>query len=313
MATAVESYLTDHDRDLYRRWRAGAPVPARNLAGGGQIWVDALVRLMRGRSHVQAVRRRGLAIARRDGLWEPAPPLGDVDALAYGYRCLAAAARAGRPVPAMARGGEDAVYHYGADVCRRWMTAYAQADEGCPYGPAASERDLCARSMLPPCGPHFEFWRLVADTRPIVVAAPSGRLIDGARRLSFHAALGRRSPGVLVERRAYDGEQAEREAVVRLNAANPALSMEARVRLAECLRPDFRREAARNCGRARYHVPEWSSGLPAVGRRGAPRKPPRPRRVNDRLADVVGVRRPTYEAYLRRLSAPVAEGAAAAA
>ena len=315
VAAAVEFFRTESMRDAYWGWRGGKAPPARYLAGGGQFWVDDEVWHMRWRSHVEEARRRAHAIARRDGLWEPAPPMSYVvDDQAYGSRCLAAAARAGRPAPAMARGGRDAVHAYGVDVRRRWEAAYAESDEGCPYASGMGWKECpCARTMLPPCGPYFAFWSLIADMRPIVVAVESGCLIDGARRLSFHAALGARSPGVPVERRAYGGEQAEREAIVALNAGNPAMPPIERVRLAEAMRPYYRREAARNCGRARYEVPEWSSGLPAVGRRGAPREPPRPRRVNDRLAALAAMRRPTYERHLARLSAPVAEGAVTAA
>lgn len=299
--------FVDHGEELaYRLWLDGGC----ELAGAARVdedgwWVTREVEILRDRTVMAAGEKRFRAAARRQGLFVRPPPVREGEGvpddpavlLAYGRRVAEESAAAGRPVQAKS---DEELRSLGADRWRRFVVIARRLPV---WGEVvrAAERSYWRRL------PHAEFWLLVADARPVVISATSGRLIDGARRLAAHAAAGRRSPGVWVVRREYADDAAELEDVVRLNAANPALSPVDRVRLAECLRPAYRAEAARNSGRPGGEFTDLSSRLPTRGRRSGRRlkrrKAGAPVRVAERLADAAGMSRLTYEKYGRLLNA----------
>ena len=315
VAAAVESWLSPRHRQAYERWLAAG-------ADGGQprakFYLDHYVQSIRFAAHVRTVRAKAKRIAYGDALLEPPPPLHLYleDDLAYGRHCHDIALRRG--IPTVEPRSDEAFRTYGASVRARWHAAYRRADEGCPYPPGGGlgaqayqpSGGLCALAYPPSPPPYAAFWRLVADERPVVISRTSGRLIDGLRRVEAHRAAGGRSPGVPVEWREYDDEQYELIDVCALNAKNPDLPPAVRAAIAAAPSEHYRRQAARNSGRSRYHEPEWSGPPPptAGGRRGPPRPPKPPVRVVDRLAALAGMSRPTFEKYRPR----DAEGAAGA-
>lgn len=256
------------------------------------------VAVLRGRVRLADWREEVRAAGRRAALFGPLPPHSTLDVvpddpaalLDYGRDFKAAMVAAGHDVSAST---DAELTRYGRS---RWE-AWGRVMRRCPF-PWVVYREARNRIV-----PHARFWWLVADTRPVVISARTGRLIDGLRRLRAHVVAGDRSPGVPVVWLDYADDAAEREAVVRLNAANPALPSLGRVRLAEYLRPAYRRQAAANSGRRGGEFTDLSGTLRQVGRLGAKlkRKDGGAVRVNERLADVAGLSRKTYELYRRRL------------
>lgn len=300
---APAKFMAWRERLAFEDWVAGGCEVEWPQVDSAGYWLTREVEVCRDREAMAAWRRDMTARARRAKLFEPPPPAGEGEEapddraalVAYGRRCLSAAADRGAPPPVKAPAGDVEVAEYARRVWGRWASLMRRAP---------SIADVVARSYCRRV-PHAEFWRLVADMRPVVISATSGRLIDGLRRVEAHLAAGRRSPGVPVVRRAYESDHAEREAVVRLNASNPALSPLARVRLAEWMRPAYRAVAARNSGRPGGELIDLSGALPTKGRRGRrlKRKKGAAVRVDDRLADLAGMSRPTFVKYLARAPA----------
>ena len=202
---------------------------------------------------------------------------------------------------------EMAVSYFWDENDRRQYSDWVH--RGCPsyWGPVDDGFFVCNEVRILRRGneesrrqvPHAEFWRLVADKRPVVISSTTGRLIDGLRRINAHRAAGRRSPGIHARRRSYRSEVAEFIDVIRRNAGNPALPLAERVRLAERLRPAYLPEAAeeedaRNSG--------WPAGgfidLSGALARGRPRTPAH---VDRLLAAAAGVTRAVYAHWLAAL------------
>lgn len=294
---AVQTFAHLGEAARLARWiEAGRPAGEGNPTGGGRVWITGEVRDIRYRTHVREVRRKAEAIARRRDLREPQPYRDEHELDAdYGRRCVRVGSRREgyrRPGPI---DDADCMQEYGRRIRRRWNSVYEAADEDCTWRVLGGGRLECARERVKLPKGH-EYWTLVADRRPVVIAAESGRLIDGLQRILAHRLAGDRSPGIPVEYREYDNDSAaELEDVCRLNASHPDMPPLAAVQIASAMIPHYRREAARNSGQSRYREPEWSSDMPAYGRHGRRRKAPLPRRVSDRLAALCDMRRPTFE------------------
>ena len=305
-ADAAAALAHWRDKRDYLEFRQWAGDPRRNI-DRPQVNEDGFfecseVRTLRDQWWLSTWRNETRAAAKVSGIYEPPPDFGvdevptDPDMLeGYGEECRAALAEKGM-APDKPETREVAIRR-GRAAWGRWVRLArrmppARVISGRSYGEIV---------------PHRRYWELVADTRPIVISARTGRLIDGLRRLDAHLAAGRRSPGVHVVRRAYPDDAAEREAVIALNASNRAIGPLARVALAELLRPAYRRQAAKNSGRPGGEFTDLAGKLPTVGRRGArpkKRREGRAVRTNERLAAVAGMSRPTYEKYLRLLQVP---------
>ena len=265
---------------------------------------------MRDRVIMADWRRTVRQYAARHGVYEPPPP--DIDAAAGAPGDQAAMLEYGRQCREVLRGKGAEVRAKSdkelAALGRRAWHGWARILRLRPPPAASIDRSYCRRIS------DGALWALVADRRPILLSTRvAGRpiLLDGERRLLAHLAVGRRSPGANVLQLSYSGPAEEREVIVAANAANPALPAAERVRIAEHLRSEYRRAAARNSGRPGGEYRDLSGTLPRVGRRGARlrRRRDAPVRVNDRLAHLAGMSRNTYERHLRRLRAAGPEAA----
>ena len=281
----------------------GRPADARAPDG---FYVDPVVSYLRWRRHIEGAPKAARAYAAGHAILRPEPdvvinpwPQADEE---YGRRCVEYSQARSWPLPEITPDFDFEAY--GRRRRAAWIGAYGRSDRNCQYSHLRGRARFCALMRLPPRVPHHEFWSLVADERPVIISATSGRLIDGLRRVEAHRAAGDRSPGVPVEWRVYEDDDEEFSAAVEANGANPHLDRLDRARIVDpALRDKFRREAARNSGHARYEEPRHSSAVPDVGPTGRPRRPPKPVRVNDRLAAAAGMSRPTFERCLRQAAA----------
>lgn len=301
--SAVDRFADVGEAIRYHAWLAdGCQRGGREVASDG-FWVGLEVNVMRDRAIMAGWRRTVRRYAARNDVYEPPPPNidagpsapGDAAAmLAYGRQCREVLLAKGAEVKAKS----DREL---AALGRRAWHAWARILRLRPPPTEAIARSYCRQIR------DGALWSLVADRRPILLSTrTAGRpiLLDGHRRLLAHAAVGRRSPGVNVLQTSYADLAEEREAIVTANAASPALAAVDRVRIAECLRPAYRRKAARNSGRPAGEFRDLSGTLPRVGRRGArlKRRPAaRAVRVNERLAAAAAMSVNTYERHLRRL------------
>lgn len=307
------------DEQRFERWRAGGhkpstgrpalgPTPAPRYGEGsdagtagvviGNFWTDREVINCRFRWHVTAVRETAKNLARERRLPHALPKRGESvpDFTERLYKSLYPNKdRLKKYGPSQP--GQQGKIDWGERMYNRYRVCLYDADLDCRFdwrhGP-------CGLASTWPRTAHDEFWRLLSSELPIVISARSGRLIDGLRRLEAHRAAGDRSPGVRVEYRQYETDEAERADVIDLNADVPGLSAPARAAIAEHRRDAWREEAAYNSGHSRYEEPRHSRPLRAHGRRGAPLKPRHPVRVNDRLADLAGMSTSTFEKYRPR-------------